>query len=117
MTHGPSYGKQSETHDAQFLRQRLGANSKRLSAQSEISDRLKLISTFVLIALCLYLGLTQFSPWDVPTTLRHLAAGGGCDIARAVHLAPAQRGEPGYWSYLDPRHKGIACHERKAHGV
>jgi len=109
MTHGPSYGRQSENHDAAFLRQRLGATSKRLSAQSEISDSLKLISTFVVIGLCLYLALTQFSPWNLPTTLRHLAAGGGCDIAHAVHLTPAYRGHPGYWSYLDPRHKGIAC--------
>ena len=109
MTHGPSYARQSENHDAAFLRQRLGATSKRLSTQSEISDRLKLISMIVLIGLCLYLGLTQFSPWNLPTTLRHLAAGGGCDIARTVHLAPARRGEPGYWPYLDPNHKGIAC--------
>lgn len=109
MTHGPSYGQQAAAKEAAFLRQRMTAASGRLRHESEISDRLKGISIVVLIGLCLYLGLTQFSPWNVPTTLRHLAAGGGCDIARAVKLAPAYRGQPGYWSYLDPRHKGIAC--------
>ncbi len=109
MTHGPSYGRQSETREAAFLRQRMGATSNRLSEESEISDRLKLISMIILIGLCLYLGLTQLSPWNLPTTLRHLAAGGGCDISRAVHLAPAYRGQPGYWTYLDPHRTGIAC--------
>ena len=109
MTHGPSYAQQAAAREAAFLRQRMTAASGRLRHESEISDRLKLISTVFLISLCLYLALTQFSPWSVPVTLRHLAAGGGCDIARAVHLTPARRGEPGYWPYLDPRHKGIAC--------
>ncbi len=109
MTHGPSYGQQAAAKEAAFLRQRMTAASGRLRYESEISDGLKVISTVVLIGLCLYLGLTQLSPWNLTTTLRHLAAGGGCDIARAVHLAPAHRDEPGYWSYLDPRHKGIAC--------
>lgn len=109
MTHGPSYGQQAAAKEAAFLRQRMTAASGRLRHESEISDRLKLISTVVLIGLCLYLGLTQLSPWNLPTTLRHLAAGGGCDIARAVKLAPAHRGQPGYWSYLDTARKGIAC--------
>jgi hypothetical protein len=117
MMHGPHYTRQAETRETAFLRQRIGATSKRLSDQSEISDRLKVISTVILIVLCLYLGLTQFSPWNLPMTLRHLAAGGGCDIAHAVHLAPAYRGQPGYWSYLDPLHKGIACSEGKAHAI
>jgi hypothetical protein len=109
MTHGPSYGRQTAAQEAELLRQRLRTASGRLGHDSEISDRLKGIAVVVLTGLCVYLGLTQFSPWDLPTTLRHLAAGGGCDIARAVHLAPAPRGHPGYWSYLDPHHKGLAC--------
>jgi Excalibur calcium-binding domain len=47
--------------------------------------------------------------WPLSTTLRHFAAAPGCAAARAVGLAPARTGEPGYWPWLDPNHDGIAC--------
>ena len=60
------------------------------------------------------LGLAWFtvaslSPWPVPVTLRHLVASKDCDTARAMELAPAGRGEPGYWPWLDADHDGLAC--------
>jgi hypothetical protein len=54
--------------------------------------------------------LSPFSPWD---TLRHIAAAPNCDAARFVELAPAHRGNPGYWSHHDGDDDGIACEPRR----
>jgi hypothetical protein len=51
----------------------------------------------------------QFSPWPMGTTIRHLLSRTNCDSARAMGLAPALRGEPGYWQKLDRDNDGIAC--------
>lgn len=40
---------------------------------------------------------------------RHLAAAPNCNAARAVGLAPARRGQPGYWPSHDADNDGIAC--------
>lgn len=62
-----------------------------------------------LAALNVYLALLYFGPWPPLMTLRHLAAYPNCNSARAVALAPARRGEPGYWPRLDADNDGIAC--------
>lgn len=49
------------------------------------------------------------SPWDVETTIRHIAAAPNCSAARAVGLAPSLRGAPGYYSSHDRDRDGIAC--------
>ncbi len=49
------------------------------------------------------------SPWSPFTTARHIAAWAGCPAARAVGLAPAQRGDPGYHVKLDVDRDGYAC--------
>ncbi len=46
---------------------------------------------------------------DLDTEARHLYARASCDHARAVGLAPALRGAPGYWPHLDADKDGIAC--------
>lgn len=51
----------------------------------------------------------QFSPWPIRTTVKHLIASINCDTARTLGLAPARRGEPGYWQKLDRDNDGIAC--------
>ncbi|MFC3324365.1 excalibur calcium-binding domain-containing protein [Mesorhizobium cantuariense] len=43
------------------------------------------------------------------SVLRHLAAFPNCTAARAVGLASARRGEPGYWPTHDADHDGKAC--------
>jgi hypothetical protein len=53
--------------------------------------------------------LMSFSPWPPLTTLRHLAAFPHCNAARAVDLAPANRGEPGYWEHHDRDKDGKSC--------
>lgn len=49
------------------------------------------------------------SPWPVGVTVRHYFARINCDTARRMDLAPARRGQPGYWDHLDYDRDGIAC--------
>ena len=49
------------------------------------------------------------SPWPLIPTLKHLASFPNCDTARALGVAPARRGEPGYWLRHDRDRDGIAC--------
>ena len=49
------------------------------------------------------------SPWPVTATLRHIASAPNCGFARFVGLAPARKGEPGYWKRHDRDRDGIAC--------
>jgi len=60
----------------------------------------------VVLALC---AVVLVSPWPLPVTLRHLAAVRNCSDASGLGLAPARRGEPGYWSRHDRDDDGIAC--------
>jgi hypothetical protein len=43
------------------------------------------------------------------TRHRHQAAARSCDASRALGLAPAMRGQPGYWPHLDADRDGVAC--------
>mgnify|MGYP003700411723 CR=1 FL=1 len=47
--------------------------------------------------------------WPVSVLLRHIAAAPNCEHARAVGLAPARIGEPGYYPSHDRDRDGIAC--------
>jgi hypothetical protein len=54
--------------------------------------------------------LTTLPPsWSWKERLLHLAAAPSCAAARAAHLAPAMRGEPGYFVRHDADDDGIAC--------
>jgi hypothetical protein len=55
------------------------------------------------------LAIVAASPWPVGITVRHLLAACNCDMARAMDLAPACRGAPGYWARNDADDDGIAC--------
>jgi hypothetical protein len=63
-----------------------------------------------------YFALTSLSPWPPLLTLRHFAAFPTCNAARAVGLAPAYRGQPGYWSVHDEDDDGEACEPWVRHG-
>ena len=62
----------------------------------------------IAVALAVIWGLGS-SPWPVTTTLRHIASAPNCGFARMVGLAPAGRGEPGYWKHHDHDGDGVAC--------
>jgi Excalibur calcium-binding domain len=53
--------------------------------------------------------LLSLSPWPPMLTLRHIASFPNCSAARAVGLAPARKGQPGYWTWHDEDEDGIAC--------
>lgn len=53
--------------------------------------------------------LLASQPWPAWTSLRHFAAFPNCAMARVVGLAPAARGQPGYWPQHDADFDGWAC--------
>lgn len=53
--------------------------------------------------------LKTLSPWPPTATIKHLLSFPNCAAARAVGLAPARRGQPGYWPKHDADNDGIAC--------
>ena len=67
----------------------------------------KIAAFAAIVAFAVVWGLGS-SPWPVMTTLRHIASAPNCGFARLVGLAPARRGEPGYWKRHDRDGDGIA---------
>jgi hypothetical protein len=63
----------------------------------------------VAVAALAYPVLTNLSRWSPAMALRHAAAAPNCAAARAVGLAPAYRGQPGYYPQHDRDRDGIAC--------
>ena len=49
------------------------------------------------------------SPWPVSMTFKHMLAVRNCAAVRSVGLAPAYRGEPGYYAHHDSDGDGWAC--------
>jgi hypothetical protein len=66
------------------------------------------LATVALAALA-YPVLMDLSRWPLTVALRHAAAAPNCAAARAVGLAPAYRGQPGYYPQHDRDRDGIAC--------
>lgn len=73
-----------------------------------------LIAVVAILAAYPAIWLLVSSSWPITTTLRHLASAPNCDFARLVGLAPARRGEPGYWKHLDRDGDGVACDRGRA---
>ena len=63
----------------------------------------------VAIVMIAQLGLRSFGFGSDSVAIRHLVAATGCGAAREVGLAPAHRGDPGYWARLDADHDGVSC--------
>lgn len=61
------------------------------------------IATFAALALAalLYPVVQDLSRWPLTVALRHAAAAPNCTAARVVGLAPASRGQPGYYPQHD----------------
>lgn len=94
------------------LRQRFSAVSERSFVKTRRARMRRQAGLVVLIALAIFLVwklIETFSPWPVTLTLRHLASFPACEAANAMGLAPARRGEPGYWLRLDGDNDGMAC--------
>nr|WP_202292921.1 excalibur calcium-binding domain-containing protein [Mesorhizobium sp. 131-2-1] len=79
-----------------------------------------LFAPFILLSGYIVYGFVGIRIDSPATALRHLAAFPNCTAARFVGLAPARRGQPGYWPTHDADRDGIACepwHGGSASGV
>jgi len=94
---------------ADRLRDRFKAVSRRIDRTLRRQKRTIWIWACLSILCGGYIGLTMASPWPIGLTIRHLLAARNCATARLVDLAPAARGEPGYWARNDADDDGIAC--------
>lgn len=72
-----------------------------------------LTAPLILLSGYLLYGMTTVRLDSPAIALRHLAAFPNCRIARAVGLAPADRGEAGYWPTHDRDWDGRACEGRR----
>jgi hypothetical protein len=68
-----------------------------------------LVVTLLAVIGGLVLGWASMSPWPLIPTLKHLASFPNSDTARALGLAPARKGEPGYWLRHDRDGDGLTC--------
>ncbi|HUO97794.1 MAG TPA: excalibur calcium-binding domain-containing protein [Rhizomicrobium sp.] len=82
----------------------------RLRREAVTAVRVTALLAFVTLPVSLVM---TANGWPVGLALRHFAAAFNCDAARSVGLAPARRGEPGYWPWLDRHQDGIACEPRR----
>ncbi|RUX00540.1 excalibur calcium-binding domain-containing protein [Mesorhizobium sp. M8A.F.Ca.ET.202.01.1.1] len=68
-----------------------------------------LFAPFILLSGYIVYGFIGIQIDSPLSALRHLAAFPNCAAARAVGLAPARKGQPGYWPTHDADKDGIAC--------
>lgn len=71
--------------------------------------RYRVMIVFVAMILGFALYNTSERDWTLAERMRHLSAAPNCAAARALGLAPARRGEPGYYERHDADGDGIAC--------
>ena len=103
----PTHGRSGYQH--QFFRRRARAASRRYQWRRALRWIKVLLPILIIIALGFFSVVSKPQPWPAMITLKHLAAAPNCDAARAVGLAPARRGQPGYYPQHDRDRDGIAC--------
>ena len=98
------------------LRNRFNAVSRRMNRavrlrglQTDLRKRAIWTWAFLGVLVGSFIAVVAASPWPMGLTIRHLLAARNCDMARAMNLAPAVRGAPGYWDHNDADDDGIAC--------
>jgi hypothetical protein len=82
------------------LKRRFEAAERRreLTIMLKRLDRWASLAALAVIGGCaLYWAVVILSPWPPLVLLKHIASSPNCNAARAVGLAPAYRGDPGYW--------------------
>ena len=76
-----------------------------MSTGGKVFWNLAVYGTIAAIPLVLFLT----SPFTAGETARHYVAATGCHFGSLVSLTPARKGQPGYFSHLDPDNDGVAC--------
>jgi hypothetical protein len=98
--------------ELQKIQRRFEAIRRRADRRDRIlkmlrENRMQLLGASLVFAITFVVFFfSPFSPWD---TMRHIAAAPNCAFARFVELAPARRGDAGYWAHHDGDDDGIAC--------
>ena len=90
-------------------RSSVGAMSPRNQHPSRAGISMMLLAVAAISSAVITWSIVSLGPWPMVTTLKHYASFSSCYAARAVGLAPAVRGAPGYWSGHDPDGNGLAC--------
>ncbi len=110
---GRRHGDRDPEAELTTLRRRFAAVSRRLDRPARIRRWLRgaLVGAVAIGGVCaLVLVLMNDLRTDSPlVVLRHLAAFPNCEAARAVELAPARAGRPGYWARNDRDGDGVSC--------
>lgn len=102
-------GPEEELHRARRRNRAAWRRHDRAMRLRRFCRQARLPALVAILAIWPIVELTILSPWPMTVTLRHWQAHRNCDAARAVGLAPARRGEPGYWERLDADADGISC--------
>jgi hypothetical protein len=100
------------TADLARLQDRFRSVLRRHARTTMFSGLYRATRLSILILICiapLCWQLLVHADWPVMTVLKHIAAFPNCGAARAVGLAPANEGEPGYWPSHDADNDGKAC--------
>ena len=112
VVHNDIAGAEKRLH---ALKRAFGAVSAKWDRTFGAREFFRLACTFALIAIGTF-AFTSYlanSPWPVGVALKHLAAFPNCEAAEMVGLAPARRGQPGYWKRNDTYGEGISCKDSK----
>jgi len=87
--------------------------SPRIETRLESTDRVLIggvaLSVLALAGVGTHLWLQGFGFTADSLAARHVIAGTGCQAAKWVDLAPATRGQPGYYAALDQDGDGRSC--------
>lgn len=95
-------------------RERLERLQHRFRALSRRQERAPVRIGIVAISAALFVLTYAFASASLDfgsplIALRHFAAIGSCHTAASVGLAPARRGQPGFWAIHDRDRNGVAC--------
>jgi hypothetical protein len=104
-------GRPQAEADLARLNRRFRSISRRQERALFMRRLYRAVRWWALAAVCiagLLWGLVIRIGWPLPVALKHVAAA-SCDAANYVGLAPATRGQPGYWAHNDADGDGVSC--------
>lgn len=109
-----TYGSGPEPTEAQRRAKRKRLRQKRVEERGRRWVRpsdwlMHLLSLIMALTISIYAGILFERFGDPLLALRHMASFPNCAATRAMGLAPAALGEPGYYRGHDRDRDGIAC--------
>lgn len=105
----PGRNPEKEARRLRRAFERVTSRLDRAGRRRRVIRRLPALVIAAVFAMGLVAVLETYAPWPPLLVVRHIATALGCTTARLVRLAPARRGQPGYWPWLDADGDGIAC--------